>query len=524
MNHKKLASYISLASYVSLVSAFSVAHVNTANASDLMTLRGSNAQALNAQAINQQAMNVEILPTEQNYQNDWLVGEGIEEVAFPDIKREMSWFSKSKASTTIKHNTLQNRSASIVPDALLHSDETSIGSFIDSSLQNSDLLRGSLHDSMAAAEAKSAAFFALFPSIGFESVKSRSVELTSLGASPVENTTLTNSFSGNWNVFSSGAGIASMRAAKFTALSADMQYLSNERRVVVEAVGVYLQLLSGQKLQASLSSAKARMNKILRTTRAKYKAGFSSRTDVAQVENEIADIELQVSQATTSLNQSHVKWLSLTGRRASKHLSMPAIGQLLPSSKQATIQKALHSNPAILGAQYSAKAAHQQIRVASAQFLPKVTVYGTIDIGSNNRYSPTKDNQWEVGAKLSVPLMNLSSSSQYRQARETAHASKYRARDQKRKVEQEVETSWVNLNSFKRRSVILRKKIDAQYKILNGIGKEVSAGLRPLGDQLREETRFAQSQIDLIQNDLSKVAAVFQIAIHFDDFTLDSIR
>lgn len=517
MKHKKLANYISLAGYVSFVTAFSFAHVTNATASDLMTLRGSQVKIL-GQA-HDQALNAELMPTVQNYQNDMFAGQLNYDAAYPDIKREMSWFSKSKTSSTIKHKTLQNSS-----NALITNGATSIGSFIDDSLQNSDLLRGSMHDAMAAGEAKNAAIFALFPTIGFEARKTRSFELTSLGASPVDSTTLTNSFSGNWNVFSSGAGIASIRAAKFTALSADMQYLSNERRLVVQAVGVYLQLLSGQKLEASLSGAKARMKKILHTTRVKYKTGFASRTDVAQVENEIADIELQLSQATTNLNQSHVKWLSLTGRRASRQLSMPSIGQLLPPSKQATIQKALRSNPAILGAQYSAKAARQQIKVASAQFLPKVSVYGNIDIGSAGRYSTTTENQWEVGAKFSVPLMNLSSSSQYRQARETAHASKYRAREQKRKVEQEVETNWVSLNSFKRSSVILRKKIDAQYKILNGIGKEVSAGLRPLGDQLREETRYAQSQIDLIQNDLSKVAAVFQIAIHFDDFTLDSIR
>lgn len=503
MNHKKLASFISFACAVS----FAQAH--TVNANEQMALRGSNAKTIN----------VQMLRVKNNYQNDMFLGD-----AYPDIKREMSWFSKSKTSSTIKHNTLQSRSNFIAPNALLNSTTTSMSSFIDDSLQNSDLLRGSLHNSMAAGEAKNGAVFALFPTIGFEMRKTRSVELSSLSAPPVENTTLTNSFTGNWNVFSSGAGIASIRAAKFTALSADMQYLSNERRVVIKAVGVYLNLLSGQKLKISFDGAKSRMDKILRTTRAKYKVGFASRTDVAQVEIEIADIELQISQATTSLNQSNVKWLSLTGRRASKHLSMPAIGQLLPSSKQATIDKALRANPVIMGAEYSAKAARQQVRVVSAQFLPKVSVYGNIDIGGNGRYSPTSENQWEVGAKLTVPIMNLSSSSQYRQARETAHSSKYRARDQKRKVEQEVEASWVNLNSFKRRSIILRKKINAQYKILNGIGKEVNAGLRPLGDQLREETRYAQSKIDLIQNDLSKVAAVFQIAIHFDDFTLDSIR
>lgn len=490
MNHKLLASCISVAC------VFGFAGLQNANANDVMVLRGSSAEI-------------------NNYEFDYAF-DTYPKNAFPDIEREISWFSKSKTSSTIQNNTLLSDSYSV--------GGRDIGNFIDDSLRNSDLLRGSLHDSMAAVESTNVALFALFPAINFEARKSRSVEFSSLSGSLIDTTTLTTSISGNWNLFSSGAGIASIRAANFTALSADMQYLSNERRVVVEAVGVYLQLLASQKLKASLQGTMSRMEKILRATRARYKAGFASRTNVAQVENEIADIELQLSQATTNLNESHVKWTALTGKKASRMLSMPIIGQLLPASKAVTLQKALLSNPIIKGAEYSAQAAQQQVTVASAQFLPNVSVYGNIDIGSSGAYSSTQQNEWEIGAKLTVPLVNLAATSQYRQARETAHASKYRARDQKRKVKKEIETNWVKLNSFKRRSIILRKKIDAQHMILKGVGKEVSAGLRPLGDQLREETKYAQSQIDFIQNDLSKIATAFQIAIHFDDFTLASIR
>lgn len=490
MNHKILASCISVACVIGF------AGVQNTFANDVMALRGSNVENTNS---------------EYNYQYDI-----IPDVTYPDIEQEISWFSRSKTSPTIRYNTLLSDRYSV--------GGLNIGVFIDDSLRNSDMLRGSLHDSKAAVEAKKAAVFALFPTINFEARKSRSVEISTFGTSLIDRTTITTSINGNWNIFSSGAGIASVRAANFTALSADMQYLSNERRVVVEAVGVYLQLLASQKLKASLHGAMSRMEKILRATRARYKAGFASRTNVAQVENEIADIELQLSQATTNLNQSHVKWTALTGKKASNQLFLPYIGQLLPASKAATIEKALRSNPVILGAQLSAQAAQQQVTIASARFLPNVSLYGNIDFGSSGVYSSTQENEWSVGAKLTVPLVNLAATSQYRQARETAHASKYRARDQKRMVKKEVETNWVRLNSFKRRSVILHNKIDAQYIILEGVGKEVNAGLRPLGDQLREETKFAQSQIDLIQNDLSKIATAFQIAIHFDDFTLASIR
>lgn len=480
----------------------------TANADDAMVLRGSSANT-----------NAELENSEVEYHEEVAT-----DINFADIEREVSWFSRSKTSSTIKNNALLDYNSPVSVNINNdNSAEYNIGEFVDVSLRNSDLLRGSLHEANAAGEATNAAKFALFPTISFEARQARSAEYSTLGTSLIETTSQTNSISGDWNLFSFGAGSASLRAADFAALSADMQYLSNERRVVVEAVGVYLQLLAGQKMKASLLATISRMNKILRATKARYRAGFASRTDVAQVENEIADVELQMSQATANLNESQIKWNALTGSKSTKKLSVPNIDQLLPATKSKTIQKALLSNPVIKGAQYSAQAAQEQTKVASAKFLPSVSVYGNIDLGDSIAYAP-QENEWSVGAVLKVPLVNLAATSQYRQAQETAHASKYRARDQKRKVKNEIETSWVKLSSFKRRSAILRKKINAQARILKGVGKQVSAGLRPISDQLREETKYAQSKIDLIQNDLSKTAATFQIAIHFDDFTLDSIR
>lgn len=485
--------------------------------------------AIAQQSINQRISNAHNSVADNGTKNDALknaqvlASQKVENISSRTIKPKKELFSGLQSfRRTKQHLILDSLTNQYVPDS--HGSQNSMGAFVASSLQNSDALKSALHEAGAANEAVNTAAYSIFPTISIQSVRSRRVEASSYIGSMVDTTTITNSINASLRLDFANTSFASVRSAKYSALSADMQYLSNERQAVAKAAEVYLQVLGGQKLIASLSSTVKRMKRLLYATRAKYKAGFASKTDIAQVKSEFAGAKLQLSQAENSLKSSEIKWKGLTGYQVKKHLSIPNIAQLVPKSKKSTLQKALASNPVIKGGEYRAKAAQAQTLTTAAQFLPNITINGNLGLESGNNFSLSDEPEWAVGVQLNVPLINLAATSQYKQAQETAYARKYQALDQKRKLRQDIESNWESLGSINQQYKILQEKVKAQKNILKGISQEVKAGLRPIGDQLREEIKYSNSQTELIQNQLNKVAIAFQIAIHFDDFSLASLK
>jgi len=403
-------------------------------------------------------------------------------------------------------------------------EDSPLRGLITSSISQSDALQALSYDAQAAHEGINIASFRLLPEISFSAEIGKTNSLSSTSSAPVDRNVQTGSVNLKWTAFSSGANFATIKSAKYSALAADMEYLAQERRAIMESLSIYLQLLGNQKLIVSMQNTKSRMRRILKSTKTQFKAGFASRTDVAQVNSEIASLNTQIEQARQSLEQNKVIWKSLTGKFASPKLKIPNIAKLIPKSKKRTLQKALNGNPIIFASNYSADAAEQNSKAAMAQFLPNVSLYGNIDTNLNGSAFSNDNREWTAGIQVNIPLVNFAATSQYKQSRHSSLAARYRAKDTKKEVKRDVETNWSNLQSFRKQQSILLMKIKASQKVVKGIGKEVNAGLRPVNDLLREEIKLTQNKIKLFQNEINKVASAYRIAIHFSDLSLNNFK
>jgi len=304
--------------------------------------------------------------------------------------------------------------------------------FIENSMERSDALRSTLYSTNASRQAVKTANFNLLPTISLIGELSRDTSRTSVTGLTGSMDREQASVEAQWVVYSGGANWARIRQSRHTAEAAEWNYLAAERQIFLTNSGVYLEAVSAQKLVHAISKTIRRLKRIRYSTKLQYEAGFASRTDIAQIDAEIASVSTQLEQARATLEQQRIFYRDLVGRDAPRKLVDPKVSHLIPKSRQIAIERALHSNHTINAANSSHYAAIENSKVARGELLPTVTLFATGNTRDNTVVNTDRDYDWSAGVRVNVPLLNLSSHSRYHEARANAIAADFQARDTQR--------------------------------------------------------------------------------------------
>lgn len=400
-------------------------------------------------------------------------------------------------------------------------ENSDLRQFVETSLLENDALRATKHDVNSAQEAKLEARFALLPELNYSADYKHTNVPPSSGGWRSERTTFSNSLNATWNFFNSGTGLAAIRAADFTAIAYNANFLVQERQELMDSLGVYLQIYAGQQLIFSLQNTRKNLSSIRHSVSKQFRAGLTSRTDIAYVDAEIAALDGQIEAAKRQLAQQKVVWKSKTGKDVVGSLAKPDARTLLEGDRKTILERALNGNVTLASADFTALAAVEKSKSDMASFLPGVSAYlSGVSQDSSSGFS-SSDYEWKAGIKLTVPILNLKGTSRYRQSREAAQAAHFRAQDTRKQVVDEIEANWESVSSYRKSSQIFKQKIVANEQVVTGVRKEVQAGLKPIEDLLREEIKLASSKIERLQNEVNEIAASYRIAMHFADLTLD---
>lgn len=417
---------------------------------------------------------------------------------------------------------------SAVPGSLaesMHPGEAEDGSLADHiyrALLESDELRSTYHEYRASLASKNEALFSLAPTLSFELDSGRTSSID-LAGNRVTNDYGTASLNLNWPVFASGTRLANIQAARFAAAATRYQALNTERKIIADALLIYLELLASSRQVAALEQSRAGLREVLAGTRKQFAAGFASRTDVAQIENELAEIGILLEQARNEVDDQRLRWKSTTSKAAPNKLDWPNLDRLLPATREEVVAKALADNPTVASADFGAKSDFYRSKAEMAGFLPRVEIYGRAERNFETVREQDDENDYRLGARLTVPLVNLAAMSRYKRYKELAFVSRYRAADTKRAIKREVEAAWLGIQSLEKQETLIRERIKTGRQIREGFIKEFKAGLRPVSDYLRQEVELARLEQDLIRNRVSKTSTTWQILLQFDQVSLATL-
>ena len=241
----------------------------------------------------------------------------------------------------------------------------------------------------------------------------------SLQRGPASNLTTTNTSNGgvthgltiSQNLFRSGADIARIKAARATIEAARANLESKEQEIFINTAKAYMNALSTKEIYHIAQHRETDSEKLLRGTRHRFKAGDTSKTDVAlaeaNYENAIADKMV----AKANYESAKASFKAVTDLEA-KNLILPKTIPQLPKSLNKTIDTAITKNPSMIAAKNAANAQKQNIGVVRGSVLPSVDLQHTIAGNiKTTAFTSTRRRSHTTAIILTIPIFGTSDGS-----------------------------------------------------------------------------------------------------------------
>lgn len=313
-------------------------------------------------------------------------------------------------------------------------------------------------------------------------------------------------------LYTSGVNRNLLGQAKHVSAASDYSYLAEEHRVALEAVTAHINLRLNRRVEQILARNVSAMQQIAVGARKLFIAGDTSRTDIAIADANVQSAKAERDLARKSREETQADYESVTGKHAPKRLGSSKVGHLVPASRDDAVAMALQYNPTLAASLHTALASKHAAKAERGRFGPQVSLTGSYNRDLYRSIPSSSDEDWSVGVRLSVPLFDATLAPSVNAAKHEALENGYRALDQSRLVERQIERQWTAYHSANRRLSIVQKQVKAIEKSVNGARREFEAGFRSVTDVLNEQIKLARAQITLETVRHERMLAAYELA------------
>lgn len=281
---------------------------------------------------------------------------------------------------------------------------------------------------------------------------------------------------------------------------------STEAQLFVEVVAAYLDVISNRTIVELNENQVEVLDTNLQATSDRFEIGDLTRTDVAQAEARLALARSRLDTARAELSAAEENYLRLVGSWP-ENLEPPPPLPDLPDSPDAAEDVAVVHNPDLISAQREALAAREDIEVAEARRLPRLSAvaqgnytnyFGTLGGAAGGDFAQ-EETTATVGLRATLPIYQGGGpAAQVRQAQARYGQSQELIIATERAVVAEVRAAFSRYRAALEVIESSRVAVDANTLALEGVRAENSVGLRTILDVLNAEQELLNAQTDLI--------------------------
>jgi outer membrane protein len=292
------------------------------------------------------------------------------------------------------------------------------------------------------------------------------------------------------------AGREALRATEETLLREVINAYADVRRDqrAVEVLEADVKLLLGQQAES----------------RARFRVGDITRTDVAQTDARVAASRAQLAAAQAHLANSRAVYASIVGRNPENLAPEPPLAAHLPASLDTALDWAERNNPQIGQADFTEKASAAKLAEVKAQTRPTLSLQGSAGYSGGTFSSPI------FGGGLGSPFVHFShdltatavatfpifngglTSSQIRQAAESNNADRIGIETARRQALLTVSQAWNNLLGARASVAADEAQVAAANIAFEGSRQESRVGLRSTLDVLIAEENLSAAELSLV--------------------------
>ncbi|MBF0126545.1 MAG: TolC family outer membrane protein [Magnetococcales bacterium] len=297
--------------------------------------------------------------------------------------------------------------------------------------------------------------------------------------------------------------------------------------VFLETASVLVELLQAMEVRRLASNNRDLLRHHLEETRARFKVGQLTGTDVSQGESRLALAEANLVRAANSVAVGRSRFREMTGEAASEGLALPGLreGVLTGTLEQLLARGA--SRPDLEAARLRVQVAGGEVEMKRAAHWPTVALTARAGRGWGEEIGGTTDpvDRYEVGVGVSLPVfsggMTVSETAEALARKEGLDAELERLQ---RLMEREVESAFLELQSVQAAEASLQSALRAAEAALKGVEQEFKVGTRTSLDLLDARNDLFSARTELAKSGFAMVLARFRLLSSLGELTTEALH
>ncbi|MCB1460858.1 MAG: TolC family outer membrane protein [Nitratireductor sp.] len=297
--------------------------------------------------------------------------------------------------------------------------------------------------------------------------------------------------------FATQNNVAAAQAAVFASRESLRNTVQN---VLFDAASAYMDVILAQAVVNLRAKSLEFLNEQVRSERARFDVGESTRTDVAQAEASQAGATAQLTAARASLKSAVAVYRQVIGKDPA-NLSRPSgVDRLLPHGLQRSVDIALQEHPAILASKYLADQADWNVKSAESSLLPQVKLNGSATRSYNDSFhGGAVTDSASVTATLTVPIYQGGAvHGKIRQNKETLGQRWIEVDQTVDSVRAAVVSAYSQLEAARDSVQANETQIRAANLALQGAVEERNVGQRTTLDVLNTQQSVINAELELV--------------------------
>ncbi|WGS03122.1 TolC family outer membrane protein (plasmid) [Bradyrhizobium sp. ISRA443] len=302
------------------------------------------------------------------------------------------------------------------------------------------------------------------------------------------------------------------RAADVQVLAARESMRAVEQSVLLSAVIAYMDYLKDAALVKVQESNVRVLARTLTDGRGRFKNGDITRTQLWQIEAQLASGEASLHEARASLMAAEANYRRMIGVDPSDLSAGKPADHFLPDSLQVALEQSLTRNPMVGAASYGVDVAVLQIRIAEGGLFPTLVLQGSVQAFEDQNILTPRLFAGTVALGLTLPLYQGGKEySAIRQKKEAAVQQRFSLDEVRDQVRANVTQFWGQLDASRSRTEAAERQVRAAESALDGVNGEARAGQATTLDVLNAQQALVTARISLVSAQRDRVVTSYNL-------------
>lgn len=284
------------------------------------------------------------------------------------------------------------------------------------------------------------------------------------------------------------------------AASAEVQLAGVESQTLLDTGSAWFAVLQ-QRVGVELGQGyEKELGELLRYIGDRVAAGGASPAERERIAARVANVRSGLADSRAALAAALRNFQRLSSVTPFGLALDAPLDLYLPADADAAMAEAGDGNAEILASRLEQQAAESERKGSRSAFLPRLAVELTHSQTRNAAGTEAQQKDSKAMLVMTVPLLNGGADYSRMKASE-AHRNELEARGEavRRRVVQDLETSYANLQAATERFTSVRDELEANRKVVDAFRAQLTGGNRQLLDVLDAYQRLHQSRLDIVQ-------------------------